>query len=337
MDKYNLYVISRTMMQKNKGILASDERGSSLYKKLEEIGVEGTEENGRRLREIFIDTPGNEDYISGIILSEETIVQSDSDNIPFTKILQDKGILIGVKVDDGTQPLRDGSEEKITKGLELLKNKLPKYREMGATFTKWRAVIKIGEGIPTEECIKKNCDLLAQYSVVVQEHGMVPIVEPEVLIKGSHGLKKSEEVTTQTLRTLFESLKEYKVDTKAVILKTSMVINGTDNSDEVKPEDIAEATIRTLKNSVPADVPGIVFLSGGQTPVQATQNLDAIAKIERDEPLPWELAFSFLRAIEQPALEIWQGKDENVTKAREAFIERLKMNSLADQGWYADY
>jgi fructose-bisphosphate aldolase class I len=335
MDDFNLYMISRKIMSKNKGILASDERASSLNKKLKELGIEESEENRRRLRELFINTSSLEKYLNGIILSEETIMQNDSNGTPFTEILNDKDVLIGVKVDEGTAPLSEGSEEKITNGLDKLDGKLGEYFDKGARFTKWRSVIKIGENMPSDECLQQNSEIMAEYASIVQNHNMVPVVEPEVLMNGTHDIETSKQVNIKVLKTLFSKLDEKKVDIKAVILKTSMVINGTDNKDEVHPEQIAQYTIDTLLEAVPTDVPGIVFLSGGQSSLQATKNFDAIAKIEHKSPLPWELAFSFLRAIEQPALEIWQGKEDNVKKAREVFKERLKMNSLADRGLYS--
>jgi len=318
-------------MSGHKGILASDERPSSANKNLVKAGIDPTDENRKKYRELFINTPDLEKYINGMILHEETLWQKDSNGVNFRKTLLEKGIEIIIKVDEGTKELSETSLEVFTLGLESLTDRLPNYYEAGAKLAKWRAVIRIGKGLPTDEIIERNAQDLAQYALECQRNSMVPVVEPEVLLDGEHDIKTSEEVTTKTLKEVFVKLREKEVDLKATILKTSMVISGKGCAEQALPEEIAEATVRSLKNSVPEEVAGIVFLSGGQGPVEATINLNEIVK---KEPLPWEVTFSYLRAIEGPPTLIWQGKDENLEAARNEFIKRLKLNVLADAGEY---
>ncbi len=331
MKNDNLHAIAKKVMSDHRGILASDERPSSANKNLVKAGIDPTDENRRKYRELFINTPDLEKYINGIILHEETLWQKDSHDINFRKTLLEKGIEIIIKVDEGTKELSETSLEVYTLGLESLADRLQTFYEAGAKLAKWRSVIRIGNGMPTDDCINRNAQDLADYALECQKNNVVPVVEPEVLIDGDHSIETAEEVTTRTLKTVFVKLKKKEVDLKAVILKTSMVISGKDSEEQAMPEEIAEATVRTLKNSVPGNVAGIVFLSGGQGPVEATINLNAITK---KEPLPWELTFSFLRAIESPPTLIWQAKEENIGAARNEFIKRLKLNVLADSGDY---
>jgi fructose-bisphosphate aldolase class I len=330
-DKTELYSIAKKIMTPGKGILASDERPSSADKNLKKAGIEPSPEIRRKYRELFINTPRIEKYINGVILSDETFWQKDSEGKLFRETLQEKDILVAIKVDEGTIDMPGFPGEKITMGLEGLPDRLTKYKENGASLAKWRAVINIGEGIPTFECINTNSVSLAEYARMCQKEGIVPIVEPDVLIKGDHTLERAEEANAAMLTELFVQLDAQEVDLKGLILKTGMILPGQDSKQEVTTEQIAEATVRTLMSCVPKKVAGIVFLSGGQSPMQATQNLDSIADLE---PLPWEISFSFLRAIEGPATEVWGGKDENVEKAREEFIKRLKLETLAEEGEY---
>ena len=289
----------------------------------------GNPETRRLYRDLFLSADGIENYLNGVILFDETVYQKNNTGINFVDLLKQKGILPGIKVDAGTIDLINFPGAVITQGLDGLAIRLEKYHEMGLTFAKWRAVISISETLPTFEAIQANAFLLAQYAAICQSQGIVPMVEPEVLLNGNHNIEKAEEVTTATLTELFRQLKAYRVDLKALILKTSMVVPGDQSDQEITKEDIAKSTVRCLLNSVPAEVAGVVFLSGGQTPNQATVNLDQIAKLE---PLPWPITFSYARAIQHEAMEVWQGKSENVEKAREIFIKRLKLDTKADQG-----
>jgi fructose-bisphosphate aldolase class I len=270
-----------------------------------------------------------------VILYDATLRNQTDDGTPFIDVLLAKGIIPIIKVDKSTTPHTGHDGEVVTQGLDDLTERLKEYFDMGARAAKWRMVANIGAGIPTEQNVLFNCIQMVRYAELCHEAGIVPIVEPEVIFKGSHDLAKAEEVTTQVLRKLFELLQWYGVDLKGVILKSSMVLAGSDFPEQTPPEKVAETTIRTFKNSVPHDIPGIVFLSGGQTPERATANLNAIAKVEIQEGnLPWEFAFSFSRGIEEPVQKAWRGEKANVAKAQDALIERLRLNSLADAGEY---
>lgn len=323
-----LHKTTELLMAKGKGILAADESNTTAAKRLTSVGVEDSEENRRLYRNLFLTTPGIEDYISGVILYKETLNQKNNEGVFFTESLNAKGIVPGIKVDGGAIDMPGFTGEKITEGLDGLGERVKEYYKAGARFAKWRAVITIGDGIPTPECIHANAIILALYSKICQEEGLVPIVEPEVLLSGKHTIDRSEEVTTNVVSQVFYQAKRYKVDLSAMILKTSMVLPGSEN-EKVTKERVGEATVRMLKNSVPEEVPGVVFLSGGQSPEDATYNLDAIADLE---PLPWEIAFSYARALQGPSLEIWRGKEENVKAAQDKFIERLKESKKADLG-----
>ncbi|MCI5108374.1 MAG: fructose-bisphosphate aldolase class I [Candidatus Pacebacteria bacterium] len=320
--------IIELLLAKGKGILAADESNRTAAKRLSSVSVEDTEENRRLYRNLFLSTPDIEKYISGVILYKETLGQKDNNGVSFVEVLQKKGIVPGIKVDLGVKDFPGLPGEKITEGLDGLRGRVKEYYKKGARFAKWRAVITIGENIPTRECIHTNAIILALYSKICQEEGLVPIVEPEVLLDGKHSIERAEEVTTNTISEVFYQAKRYSVDRSKMILKTSMVLPGKE-SKEASNEEIAKATVRTLKNSVPEEVPGVVFLSGGQGPKEATEHLNEITKLE---PLPWELAFSYARALQGPSLEIWRGKEENVKAAQEKFVERLKESVLADKG-----
>jgi len=325
----DMYQIARKVMSGHRGILASDESLNSANKNLVKAGVEPTDELRRDYRELFINTPELENYINGIILHEETFFQKDSNGKLFRETLLEKGIEIIIKVDGGTQKLSSSPKEFYTLGLDTLDTNLKKYYVDGARLAKWRSVIKIDKDLPSEKCLDRNAKDLAVYAKTCQEHNIVPIVEPEVLLDGGHSIEKAGEVTKLALSTVFEYLSQENVDLEAVILKTSMVLPGNEFETKASPEEVARHTIRTLLDCVPEEVPGVVFLSGGQDADEATKNFNAIA---RNEPLPWPLTFSFLRAIEGPPGKIWQGKKENVGAAREEFINRLKMNVEADAG-----
>lgn len=317
------------MMADGKGILAADESNATCNKRFQSLGIPETEEERRRWRELLLCAPGMEEYVSGVILYDETIRQSDSDGKLFTEILKEKGVLVGIKVDEGLQDYIDHTGETVTMGLNGLPARVQEYKSLGATFAKWRAAFKIGEFTPTDDAIRENAELLARYAVICQEHDIVPMVEPEVLLDGTHDIEKAKEVTTKVLKGLFESLAKHHVHLDGLILKTSMVLSGKDSENRADAKTVGEYTVNVLKECVPAEVGGVVFLSGGQTPDEATANFNEIAK---HEPLPWKLAFSFSRAIQNDALAIWAGKVSNVELAREAYIERLKSNSQADQG-----
>ena len=309
-----------------KGILAADESTPSITKRFASLGFTSTPELNKEYRSLLFATPDIEKYISGVILFDETIKQGLGD------ILKQKGIEVGIKVDMGLESFND-TDEMITKGLEGLDDRLEEYKKLGATFTKWRAVFKITDNFPSDSFLTENVMRLVDYAKLVQEKGMTPIVEPEVLLDGNHTNTRCEEITTKVLKKLFELLKEKDVDLDNLILKASMVIPGKESGVIVMPLEVSNSTLRTLKNSVPTEVNGIVFLSGGQTPDQATFNLNEINKLNMGKKFgPWELSYSFGRALQEEAMKEWSGKSENVTKAQIIFIERLQKVSKARQG-----
>lgn len=314
------------LLAPSKGILAADESTPSITKRFSSLGLTSTPELNKAYREMLFTTPDNEKYISGVILFDETIKQGLGD------ILKQKGIEVGIKVDQGLESFND-TDEQITKGLEGLGERLDEYMKLGATFTKWRSVFKITDNYPSESFLQENLSRLADYAKIVQEKGMTPIVEPEVLLDGNHTNTRCEEITTKVLKKLFELLKEKDVDLDNLILKASMVIPGKESGVIVMPLEVSNSTLRTLKNSVPTEVNGIVFLSGGQTPDQATFNLNEINKLNIGKKFgTWELSYSFGRALQEEAMKEWSGKSENVTKAQIIFLERLQKVSKARQG-----
>lgn len=327
--------MAKTLVTPHKGILAADQSPRTITRQLEAIGVEPDAENRRKYRQLLFTTAGIEDYVTGVILHDGTIRNHADDGTQFSDLLIAKGIVPIIKVDKSTVPHTNFEGEVVTQGLDGLADRLQEYYDMGARAAKWRAVFTISENTPTEQNILFDCMTLARYAALCQEAGIVPIVEPEVLFSGNHSLERAEEVTTMVLQKLFEQLQWNNVDLEGLILKSSMVLAGSEWGEQTTATDVAQATIRTFMNSVPPEVPGIVFLSGGQTPQRATENLDAIAELEAQEGgFPWELAFSFSRGLEQPVQEAWQGKDENVQVAQEALLKRLRLNSMADQGTY---
>ena len=332
MDVQQLEGIASAIVAEGKGILAADESDSTIKKRFDSIGVESTEENRRAYRDLLFTTEGVEEYISGVILFDETIRQSSADGTPFPELLESRGVIPGIKVDKGAKPLALAEGETITEGLDGLRDRLGEYRDLGARFAKWRAVISIGDGIPSEYCIWTNAHALARYAALSQEAGLVPIVEPEVLMEGDHTIERSFDVTSRTLHAVFTELRDQRVHPEGILLKPNMVLSGYECSEQVSHEEVAAETIRCFKRHVPAAVPGIVFLSGGQSDEDATANLNAMNAMGEH---PWQLSFSYGRALQAPALKAWVGKEENVEAAQHAYYHRAKMNSAARTGMYA--
>jgi fructose-bisphosphate aldolase class I len=332
MAAQDLHETARAIVAEGKGILAADESDGTIKKRFDSIGVESSEESRRAYRELLFTTEGVEEYISGVILFDETIRQSASDGTPFPKLLESKGIIPGIKVDKGAKPLALAEDETVTEGLDGLRARLEEYRELGARFTKWRAVITIGKGIPSEYCIWTNAHALARYAALSEEAGLVPIVEPEVLMDGDHTIERSFEVTSRTLHAVFTELRDQRVQPEGMLLKPNMVLSGYDCPEQASHEEVANETIRCFRRHVPAAVPGIVFLSGGQSDEDATANLNAMNAMGEH---PWQLSFSYGRALQAPALKAWSGNEENVEAAQRAYYHRAKMNSAARTGMYA--
>lgn len=329
MDINILHKTVASMMADGKGVLAIDESNRSVGKRLEPIGLEVNEENRRRFRNLFLATEGAERFMSGAILFDETMHQKSDDGTLFPALLTQKGIVPGIKVDKGAKDLQNFPDEKVTDGLDGLAERLKDYYAAGARFAKWRAVIRIGDGIPTQACLDANAFLLTRYAALCQEADIVPMVEPEVLLSGAHGIKRAYKETSRTLTTLFGSLKRYRIDLGGLILKTSMVVPGKDSGEVMDSALVGKLTAKCLKKSVPKEVGGVVFLSGGQSPDEATANLSAVAK---NGPLPWGVTFSFARALQGPSLAIWKGDDANLPAARVEFLKRLETNSEARLG-----
>jgi fructose-bisphosphate aldolase class I len=332
MDLKKLHETAVAIVVDGKGILAADESDGTIKKRFDSIGVESTEENRRAYRDLLFTTEGVEEYISGVILFDETIRQSDADGTPFPKLLESKGVIPGIKVDKGAKPLALAEDETVTEGLDGLRGRLEEYRQLGARFTKWRGVISIGKNIPSEYCLWTNAHALARYAALSQEAGLVPIVEPEVLMDGDHTIERSFEVTSRTLHAVFTELRDQRVAPEGMLLKPNMVLSGYENSRQASHEEVAHETIRCFTRHVPAAVPGIVFLSGGQSDEDATANLNAMNAMG---PHPWQLSFSYGRALQAPALKAWGGKPENVEAAQRAYYHRAKMNGAARTGMYA--
>ena len=328
----DLHEIAKALVAEGKGILAADESSGTIKKRFDSISVESTEENRRAYRDLLFTTDGAEEFISGVILYDETIRQSSADGTPFPKLLESKGIIPGIKVDMGAKPLAGAPEETVTEGLDGLRERLAEYRELGAKFTKWRAVISIGDGRPSDYAIWTNAHALARYAALSEEAGLVPIVEPEVLMDGGHSIDESYHVTVRTLQAVFTELFDQRVAREGLLLKTNMVVSGYDSPDQADLDTVADETIRALENTVPAAVPGVVFLSGGMSDEDATARLNAM---NQRGPHPWELSFSYGRALQAPALKTWQGETANVDAAQQAFYRRAKFNGAARSGSYA--
>ncbi len=332
MKAQELHQTACAIVAEGKGILAADESDGTIKKRFDSIGVESTEDKRRAYRELLFTTDGVEEYISGVILFDETIRQKAADGTPFPKLLESKGVIPGIKVDKGAKPLALAEGETVTEGLDGLRGRLEEYRELGARFTKWRAVITIGKGIPSEYCIWTNAHALARYAALSQEAGLVPIVEPEVLMDGDHSIERSFEVTSRTLHAVFTELRDQRVQPEGMLLKPNMVLSGYGAPEQASHEEAASETLRCFERHVPAAVPGIVFLSGGQSDEDATANLNAMNALG---PHPWQLSFSYGRALQAPALKAWGGSEENVEAAQRAYYHRAKMNSAARTGMYA--
>jgi len=335
MNKDQLATVARAMVGTGKGILAADESSSTIQKRFDAIGVDNTETNRRDYREFMFRTEAAmRNHISGVILFDETIRQKAKDGTPLVQIIQASGAIPGIKVDQGAKPMPLHPKETVTEGLDGLGPRLADYYALGARFAKWRAVIDIGAGIPTSACIKANAHALARYASHCQQANIVPIVEPEVLMDGNHDLGRCYEVSEAVLKSVYAELYEARVFLEGTILKPNMVVPGKKCPTQAKPEQIAEFTVRLFRNCVPIAVPGIAFLSGGQSDVEATANLDAI---NRHAPLPWAITFSYGRALQAAPQQAWSGKSGNVASAQKAFLHRAKMNGLAAQGrWTAD-
>lgn len=332
MNKGELESIAQALVQKGKGILAADESYGTIKKRFDRIDVPSTEETRRSYRNMLFTTPEVENFISGVILFDETVRQAADGGAPFPMLLSEKGVIPGIKVDKGKIDLPAFPGETMTEGLDGLLDRLEEYKDLGAKFTKWRAVITIGEGIPTRYAIDANARALARYAALSQEVGLVPIVEPEVLMDGDHSIERCEQVTTDTLASVFSELHEARVHLEGTLLKPNMVLPGEDSPVRASPEEVASATVRTLRRTVPAAIPGIVFLSGGQSAELATRHLNAMNQMDGH---PWELSFSFGRALQQPSLDAWRGQAENVSRAQDLFYHRAKLNGAARFGEYS--
>ena len=333
MEIEKLHAMAKKLVTPGKGILAADQSPSTMNRQLAAIGVAEEAEMRRQYRQLLFTTEGIEQHVTGVIMHDGTIRNQTDDGTPFVDVLVGRGIVPIIKVDKSTVSLDGFPGEVVTEGLDGLAKRFAEYYQMGARAAKWRAVITIGDGLPSEECIKINALMLARYARLAQEANIVPMIEPEVIFAGGHDLATAERVTKLTLQIVFTVLEQYRVDLSGVILKTSMVLAGSEHPEVTTPEAVADATIRTLKAAVPETVPGIVFLSGGQTPERVSANLNAIATQEKATGgLPWELAFSFSRGIEQPVQEAWRGDTANNAAAQQVLRETLARNAAADKG-----
>jgi fructose-bisphosphate aldolase, class I len=332
MPANELHETAKALVAEGKGILAADESDSTIKKRLDSIGVESTGETRRAYRDLLFTTDGVEEFISGVILFDETIRQTTEDGTPFPELLSSKGIIPGIKVDKGAKPLALADGETITEGLDGLRARLEEYRGLGARFAKWRATYSIASGKPSEYCVWTNAHALARYAALCQEAGLVPIVEPEVLMDGDHTIEDSRKTTGRVLQAVYTELHDQRLDLYGTLLKPNMVLSGYEAADRAGVDEVAGATLDVLGRHVPAAVPGIVFLSGGQTDEDATAHLNAM---NARGPHPWQLSFSYGRALQAPALKAWVGKDENVEAAQRAYYHRAKMNGAARTGMYA--
>jgi fructose-bisphosphate aldolase class I len=331
MNPTELARIAKAMVAKNKGILAADESTGTIKKRFDSIKLESTEEHRRTYRELLFTAPDAAQYISGVIFYDETLRQKTKDGVPFPQYLTKLGIIPGIKVDTGAKPMALFPGETITEGLDGLRERLVEYHKLGARFAKWRAVIDIADGIPTSFAIEANAQALARYAALCQENDIVPIVEPEVLMDGGHTIERCEAVTSATLQAVFDQLAAHRILLEGMVLKPNMVISGKKASKRAPPEEVAEATLRILKRHVPPAVPGIAFLSGGQSPEEATLHLSLMNK---QGPLPWNLTFSYGRALQDTALKAWGGSPDKFGAGQKEFAKRAKLNGLATTGGY---
>ncbi len=332
MSAHDIDAIAKALVAEGKGILAADESSGTIAKRFDSINVESTEDNRRAYRELLFTTPGAGEFVSGVILFDETLRQNAADGTPFVELLNALGIIPGIKVDKGAKALAGAPGETVTEGLDGLRERLAEYHGLGARFTKWRAVIAIGDAIPSPYCIEVNAHALARFAALSQEAGLVPIVEPEVLMDGDHGIERCTTVTEATLDRVFEALADQRVRLEGMLLKPNMVLPGTDHEPQSGVAEVAEATVRVLRRAVPAAVPGIVFLSGGQSDVAATAHLNAMNAM--DIAHPWQLSFSYGRALQASPLKAWAGKTDNVARAKDAFHHRARLNGAARYGKY---
>lgn len=338
MDFDALKQTARAMVAPGQGVLAMDESNPTCGKRLQAVGVENTEDNRRAYRDLLLGTPGLGEYISGAILYDETIRQQNPDGKAFTELMKEQGIIPGIKVDTGAKELALHSGEKVTEGLDGLRERLEEYRGLGARFCKWRAVITIDRnaGLPSRGCLQANAHALARYAALCQEAGLVPIVEPEVLLDGNHSIDDSFEVTRDTQHAVFEQLYRQNIYFEGMVLKPSMVISGKEHAHQAGIQEVAERTLECLRQTVPAAVPGIAFLSGGQSDEQATRHLNTMNQMAQELALPWQLTFSYARALQHQALTTWKGETGQVDAARKALLHRARLNALASKGEYAE-
>ena len=334
MDIQKLSGTAQALVASGKGILAADESSGTIKRRFDSIGAESTEEIRRDYREMLFRTGGVAEYISGVILFDETIRQKGADGTRLVKVLADQGIIPGIKVDSGAKPLPGAPGETVTEGLDGLSERLAEYAKLGARFTKWRAVITIGPGIPSPYCINTNAHALARFAALSQEADLVPIVEPEVLMDGDHTIDQCLETTESTLREVFYQLGHQRVALEGILLKPNMILSGASAADRAEPGEVAEKTIDCLKRTVPASVPGVVFLSGGQSDNEATVNLDAINRRAALVGAPWQLSFSYGRGLQAAPLKAWAGRAENMKQAQRAFYHRARVTGAARQGLY---
>ena len=332
MTAHELEQTARALVAPGKGILAADESSGTIKKRFDSIGVDSTEDTRRAYRDLLFTTEGAEEFISGVILYDETLRQASMSGTPFPDLLAGHGIIPGIKVDTGAKPLAHATGETVTEGLDGLRERLAEYVGLGARFTKWRAVITIGADIPSEYCVWANAHALARFAALSQEAGLVPIVEPEVLMDGDHTIERSFDVTSRTLHAVFTELRDQRVHFEQMLLKPNMVLSGYDCAQQASAQEVAEQTVGCFRRHVPAAVPGVVFLSGGQSDEDATAHLNAM---NAEGPHPWELSFSYGRALQAPALKAWGGSTENVEAAQQAFYHRAKLNGLARSGSYS--
>jgi fructose-bisphosphate aldolase class I len=326
--------VAATLVAEGKGILAADESVSTLTRRFDALGIQSTEQSRRAYREMLFTTRGAAEFISGAILYDETIRQKSSDGTPLAQVLSRQGTVPGIKVDTGAEPLAGAPEETVTEGLDGLRDRLAEYHGMGARFAKWRAVIRVTPNLPSPACVSANAHALARYAALCQEQGLVPIVEPEVLMNGAHPIERCEEVTGRVLHAVFDALFEQGVSLESMLLKPNMVIAGMECPRPASVEEVATATLRCLRGHVPVAVPGIVFLSGGQKDKLATAHLNAINRLSG--PKPWKISFSYGRALQDSAMAAWQGRDENLKAGQQAFYRRARCNSAATRGEYTD-
>ena len=333
MNQQTLISTAKELVAPGKGLLAADESLGTIGKRFAALSIESTPEMRRDYREMLFTTPAVAATLSGVILFDETLRSTTSDGTPFPQLLANQGIMPGIKVDGGAHDMALFPGEKVTDGLDGLRERLIEYKQLGARFAKWRAVITIGKGIPTHACLSANAEALARYAALCQEQDIVPIIEPEVIMDGEHSMERCQKITERTLRTTFSQLNMQRVLLEGMLLKPNMVLPSLSSDEKPDADEVAHRTLQTLRRAVPTAVPGIMFLSGGQSPQAATARLNAMNS--GDESLPWQVSFSFARALQNDAMEIWGGKAENVEAAQAAFAKRLKLNSAARVGEYA--